>query len=102
MLHDRVLNGVNAGCCLVVEANLIHKKLFKDRSTALLFTYDHDDSLRECLNVVCYRPGETYNIATAGGALRDTNPFRFGNFSAIFSCANPLNVNIDPVSPALT
>jgi hypothetical protein len=82
-IHDRTLNGLNAGCVNIVEDNAIHRAVFKHGEDALLFRY-HDDSLRECLDVVCNDPDRAYRIACAGLEQRDRAPFRFGNFGAIY------------------
>src|SRR5262249_43501524 len=46
MIHDRTMNGWNAGCVNIVEDNLVHRSMLQHGSNALLFRYD-DDSLRE-------------------------------------------------------
>jgi hypothetical protein len=79
MIHDRTLNGLNAGCVNIVEDSLAHRAYFKQGVNALFFRYD-DDSLRECLDLVCYRPRAVYPIAENGFALRDLQPFRFGGY----------------------
>jgi hypothetical protein len=82
MIHDRTLNGLNAGCVNIIEDSLAHRAAFQDRKNALFFRYE-DDSLRECLDLVCSRPEEAYPIAEAGLAVRDEQPFRFGGFHNI-------------------
>ena len=52
----------------------------------LLFRYD-DDSLAECLDLVCNRPERAYEIAQAGFALRDDPAVRFGGFENILALA---------------
>jgi hypothetical protein len=85
-IHDRTLNGLNAGCVNIVEDNAIHRAVFSHGEDALLFRY-HDDSLRQCLDLVCNDPGRAYRIACAGLAKRDRAPFRFGNFGALIDLA---------------
>ena len=84
MIHDRTLNGLNAGCVNIVEDSLAHREAFQDRKNALFFKYE-DDSLRECLDLVCSRPEQAYAIAEAGIATRDGQPFRFGEFHNIIN-----------------
>jgi hypothetical protein len=93
MIHDRTLNGMNAGCVNIVEDSLAHRRAFQNGKNALFFRYE-DDSLRECLELVCFRPGEAYQIAEAGLALRDTQPFRFGGFHNIIDPKSQLNANL--------
>jgi hypothetical protein len=85
-IHDRTLNGLNAGCVNIVEDNAIHRRVFEHGRDALLFRYG-DDSLRECLDIVCYQPKRAYEIAQAGFALRDDPRFRFGGYGAILDLA---------------
>jgi hypothetical protein len=92
MIHDRTLNGLNAGCVNIVEDSLAHKRAFKNGKNALFFRYD-DDSLRECLELVCSRPHEAYRIAEAGLRLRDEQPFRFGGFHNIIDPKSQLKGN---------
>ena len=84
MIHDRTLNGLNAGCVNIVEDSLAHREAFQNRKNALFFKYE-DDSLRECLDLVCSRPEQAYAIAEAGIATRDEQPFRFGGFHNIIN-----------------
>lgn len=86
MVHDRILNGLNAGCANIVEDSAANRRAFEPGRNALFFRYD-DDSLRECLDFVCNRIQSAYGIAAAGFALRDSPPFRFGNFSRIVRLA---------------
>lgn len=44
-IHNRILNGLNAGAVNIIEDNRIHRHFFKHCKNALLFRYD-DDSLR--------------------------------------------------------
>jgi len=85
-LHNRTINGLNAGCVNIVEDNLVHRRLFTDRKNALFFRYD-DDSLRRCLDLVCTDPAQAYKIAKSGFKLRDRQPFRFGGFHNILKLA---------------
>jgi hypothetical protein len=86
LLHDRTQNGLNAGCVVIVEDTPRHRRLFTHGMNALLFRYD-DDSLAECLDLVCNRPDRTYEIAQAGFPLRDDPAVRFGGFENILGLA---------------
>jgi len=86
MLHDRTANALNAGCVAIVEDTPLHRRLFEHGKNALLFRYD-DDSLAECLDLVCHRPRRAWEIAEAGFALRDRSPIRFGGFIKAFDLA---------------
>jgi hypothetical protein len=86
LFHDRTQNGLNAGCAVIVEDTPVHRRLFAHGRNALLFRYD-DDSLAECLDVVCNRPERAYEIAQAGFALRDDPAVRFGGFENILALA---------------
>jgi hypothetical protein len=79
MIHDRTLNGLNAGCVNIVEDSIAHRAYFKAGANALFFRYN-DDSLRECLALVCRKPRAIYPIAENGFLLRDEHPFRFGGY----------------------
>lgn len=79
MVHDRVMNALNAGCVAVVEDNLAHQSVFADRDSALFFRYN-DDSLDEALDLICSSPGEAYKVATHGFALRGDPRLSFGDF----------------------
>jgi hypothetical protein len=85
-LHERTPNGLNAGCALIVEDTPIHRRLFADRRSVLLFRYD-DDSLAQCLDLVCHRPEDTYAIAQGGFAMRDHPAVRFRGFENILRIA---------------
>jgi hypothetical protein len=85
-IHDRTLNGLNAGCVNIVEDNVVHRRVFRHGENALLFRYG-DDSLQECLDLVCNNPSRAYEIALAGFALRDDPRFRFGGFDNILKLA---------------
>ncbi len=87
LMHNRTLNGLNAGCVNIVEDNVVHRRVFKHGVNALLFRY-HDDSLRDCLELVCNDRQQAYRIAAEGFALRDCRPFRFGGFERILSLAH--------------
>jgi hypothetical protein len=85
-IHNRTVNGLNAGCANIVEDNAIHRRLFADRRDALFFRYD-DGSLQACLDLICGDPLRAYKIAKRGFRLRDRKPFRFGGFDAIVKLA---------------
>jgi hypothetical protein len=85
-LHNRTLNGLNAGCANIIEANAIHRRIFTHGKDALLFRYE-DDSLRHCLEFVCTNPAGAYRIGNAGFKMRDRKPFRFGGFDNIIRLA---------------
>jgi hypothetical protein len=78
-IHDRILNGLNAGCVTVIEDSTVNRSVLTDGKNALLFNY-RDDSLREQLDLVCSNPWRAYELAQDGLALRDDAPFRFGGF----------------------
>jgi hypothetical protein len=79
-LHDRVLNGLNAGAVNIIEDNKIHREIFRHGKNALFFRYD-DDSLREALDLVFSVPSRAFQIAEAGFSLRDDPRLRFGGFN---------------------
>ncbi len=85
-IHDRTLNGLNAGCVNIVEDNAIHRSVFEHGRNALLFHYG-DGSLQKCLDIVCHQPKRAYEIAKAGFAMRDDPRFRFGGYGAILDLA---------------
>jgi hypothetical protein len=85
-LHNRTLNGLNAGAVTIIEDNKVHREIFKHGKNALLFRYD-DDSLREALALVCSFPEKAFEIAEAGLALRDDPRLRFGRFSSLLELA---------------
>ena len=93
MIHDRTLNGLNAGCVNIVEDSLAHRRALQNNENALFFRYD-DDSLRECLELVCSKPEDAYGIADAGLGLRDEQPFRFGQFHNIIDPKSQLKANL--------
>ena len=86
MVHDRILNGLNAGCANVVEDSIANRRAFAPGRNVLFFRYD-DDSLRQCLEFVCNDVERTYGIAAAGFALRDDPMFRFSGFEKILGLA---------------
>lgn len=85
-IHNRIENGLNAGCVNIVEDSAVDRIVLNRDENALLYRYD-DDSLRECLDRVCSEPAELYEIAEAGFALRDEQPFRFGGFHNLVELA---------------
>ncbi|HET7911976.1 MAG TPA: hypothetical protein VFL49_08085 [Pseudolabrys sp.] len=85
-LHNRIQNGVNAGCANIVEDNTVNRSVLTDGKNALLFNY-RDDSLREHLEFVCSNPRRAYELAQTGFVLRDETPFRFGGFHNILELA---------------
>ena len=86
MVHDRILNGLNAGCVNIVEDSFANRRAFEHGRNALFFNYD-DDSLRECLSLVIDDPERAFGIAAAGFAMRDDPRFRFGGFRNIIELA---------------
>jgi len=87
-LHDRVLNGLNAGVVNIIEDNKIHREIFRHGENALFFRYE-DDSLREALDLVFSVPSRAFQIAEAGFALRDDPRLRFGGFSNFLPYSKP-------------
>jgi len=86
MIHDRTLNAINAGCVAILEDNRASKTIFKHGHNALLFRYD-DNSIEECLDIVCNQPDRAYRIARAGIKLRDDPRLRFSQFHNILDLA---------------
>jgi hypothetical protein len=86
MIHDRTMNALNGGCAAILEDNLASESVFKHGTNALLFRYD-DDSIEECLDIVCDEPECAYEIAQAGMKLRDDLRLRFGQFHNILDLA---------------
>jgi hypothetical protein len=86
MIHDRTMNGLNAGCVAIVEDSAAHRRIFEHGKNALLFRYD-DDSLEECLDIACNNPTRAFAIAEAGFKLRDHKAIRFGEFDNILRLA---------------
>jgi hypothetical protein len=81
-VHNRTLNGLNAGSVNIIEDSRIHREIFKHGENALLFRYD-DDSLKEALALVCSSPEKAFRIAEAGMALRDDPRLRFGRLNSL-------------------
>jgi hypothetical protein len=86
MIHDRTMNALNGGCVAILEDNAAAKGVFTHGKNALLFRYD-DDSIEECLEIVCNQPERAYEIARAGMMLRDHPRLRFGEFHNILDLA---------------
>jgi hypothetical protein len=86
MVHDRILNGLNAGCANIIEDSYANRRVFEHGRDAFFFRYS-DDSLRECLEIVCGDVERSFEIAAAGFARRDDAPFRFGSFQNIIDLA---------------
>ena len=86
MIHDRTANALNGGCLAILEDNLAARNVFEHGTNALLFRYD-DDSITECLDIVCNRPERAFEIAQAGMRLRDDPRLRFGQFHNILDLA---------------
>ena len=86
MIHDRTANALNGGCLAILEDNLAARDVFEHGTNALLFRYD-DDSITECLDIVCNRPERAFEIAQAGMRLRDDPRLRFGQFHNILDLA---------------
>ena len=86
IIHDRTMNALNAGCVAIIEDSPASRELFQHGQNALLFRYD-DDSLDECLDIVCNQPERAYQIAIAGMQLRDDPRIRFGQFHNIIDLA---------------
>lgn len=87
-IHNRTLNGLNAGAVNIIEETPAHRRFFRHGENALLFRYG-DDSLRECLDFVCSHPQRAYDIGLAGMALRDHPRLRFGGFDNLLKLAGP-------------
>ena len=85
-LHNRVHNGLNAGCVNIIENNVMNRSVLTAGETALFFSY-RDDMLREHLDLVCSNPRRAYELAQAGLALRDQALFRFSEFHNILELA---------------
>ena len=85
-LHNRIHNGLNAGCVNIVENNVVNRSALTDGKTALFFSYQ-DDMLREHLDLVCSNPRRAYELAQAGFALRDRPLFRLSEFHNILELA---------------
>ena len=85
-IHDRTCNALNAGCVPILEDNRAHRGLFVHGENALLFRYG-DDSLAECLALVCGDPSCLYPLAERATPMRDQPAFRFGSFRNIVALA---------------
>lgn len=79
MIHDRTENGLNSGCVVIVEDTPTNRRLFRHGENALLYRYD-DDSLAQCLDLVCNQPERALAIAQAGFPARDDPAIRFGGY----------------------
>ena len=86
MIHDRTMNAINAGCVAILEDTPAGRSIFNHDRNALLFRYD-DDSIEECLDIVCNQPERAFEIARAGIKLRDDPRLRFGQFHNILDLA---------------
>ena len=86
MIHDRTMNALNAGAVPILEENLASRSIFRHGKNALLFRYG-DDSIEECLDIVCNQPERAYDIARAGMAMRDQPRLRFGRFHNVLDLA---------------
>jgi hypothetical protein len=86
MVHDRILNGLNAGCVNIIEDSFANRRVFEHGRNALFFRYG-DDSLRECLSLVSNDLERAFGVAAAGFAMRDDPRFRFGDFRNIIELA---------------
>jgi hypothetical protein len=81
MIHDRTMNALNGGCVAIAEDNLGSKGVLKHK-----IRYG-DDSLEECLDIVCNQPEYAYEIAQGGFMLRDNPRIRFDRFNNIIALA---------------
>jgi hypothetical protein len=70
----------------IAEDNLRSRSVLKHKINALLFRYD-DDSLQQCLDIVCNQPEFAYEIAQGGFMLRDNPSVRFDRFENIVALA---------------
>jgi hypothetical protein len=86
MIHDRTENGLNAGCVVIVEDTPTHRRLFRHGENALLYRHD-DDSLAQCLDLVCNQPERAFEIAQAGFPARDDPAIRFGGYGNMLELA---------------
>lgn len=86
-VHNRTLNGLNAGAVNIIEDTPGHRRYFSNGKNALFFRYG-DDSLRECLAFVCRHPAKAYDIAQAGAMLRDDPQLQAGGFENIVELAD--------------
>ena len=86
IVHDRTMNALNAGCVAILEDSSASRAIFEHGTNALLFRYS-DDSIEECLNIVCREPDRAFAIAQAGMKLRDDPRLRFGCFHNLLDLA---------------
>jgi hypothetical protein len=86
IVHDRTMNAINAGCVAILEDSPASRDIFEHGKNALLFRYD-DDSIKECLNIVCHQPDRAFAIAQAGMKLREDPRLRFGRFHNLLDLA---------------
>ena len=86
IFHDRTMNALNAGCVAILEDSPASRDIFEHGKNALLFHYD-DDSIKECLNIVCHQPDRAFAIAQAGMKLREDPRLRFGSFHNLLDLA---------------
>jgi hypothetical protein len=101
-VHNRTENGLNAGCVNVTEDSVVSRTILIHDENALFYRYD-DDSLHECLDRICSKPAEIYEIAEAGFALRDEEPFRSSGFNNLIELAlQPAPVNITGLQDSRT
>src|SRR5262245_21643836 len=85
-IHNRILNGLNAGSVNIVEGNVVNRSALTDGQNALFFNY-RDDTLRKQLDLVCSDPRRAYELAQAGRVRLAEAPFRFGGFHKILELA---------------
>ena len=101
-VHNRTENGLNAGCVNVTEDSVVSRTILIHDENALFYRYD-DDSLHECLDRICSKSAEIYEIAEAGFALRDEEPFRSSGFNNLIELAlQPAPVNITGLQDSRT
>jgi hypothetical protein len=86
MIHDRTMNALQAGCVPIVEDNAAHRAVFRHGENALMFRYG-DQSLAECLKIVCNEPRRAWEIAQRAFSMRDDPAFSFGGFHNIIDTA---------------
>jgi hypothetical protein len=85
-LHNRIHNGLNAGCVNILENNAANRSVLTGGENALFFDY-RDDMLREHLDLVCSNPRRAHELAQAGLTLRDHPLFRLSGFHNILELA---------------
>jgi hypothetical protein len=89
-IHNRTVNGLNAGAVNIVEDTPMHRRFFTHGKNALLFRYG-DDSFRECLDLVCAKPERAFEIAESAMTLRDDPRLRFGGYQKLLEMAKGLS-----------